>query len=97
VLARLNLLLLLEAYIPMCCRKRFFGFGRVQDRCFAAAVGRVRKNRTLTPHPLVGSRLRSCDRKCDVPLPQGVAASLVANAMFWLHLRLTGFEIANYR
>ena len=68
--------------MPMRCRKRFLGFGRDQDRCFAAAVGGVRKNRTLTPHPLVGSRLRSRDRKCDVPLPQGLAASLVANAMF---------------
>ena len=97
MLPRLNLLPLLEAYMPMCCRKRFFGFGRDQDRCFAAAVGGVRKNRTLTPHPLVGSRLRSCDRKCDVPLPQGLAASLVANAMFWSHLRSTAFEMANCR
>jgi hypothetical protein len=41
--------------------------------------------------------LRSRDRKCDVPLPQGVRGALVANAMFWSHLRLIGFEIDNYR
>jgi len=83
--------------MPMRNRERFLGFGRGQNRCFAAAVGGVRKNRTLTPHPLVGSRLRSRDRKCDVPLPQGLAASLVANAMFWSHLRSIAFEMANCR
>ena len=83
--------------MPMPCHKRFQGFGRYQDRCFAAAVGGVRKNRTLTPHPLVGSRLRSCDRKCDLPLPQGLAASPVANAMLWSHMRSVAFRTANYR
>ena len=48
--------------MPMCCRKRFLGFSRDQDRCFAAAVGGVRKNRTLTPHPS-----RGCCRVLAVP------------------------------
>ncbi len=82
--------------MPMPSRKQFWGFGRDQERCFAAAVGGVRKNRTPTPHPLGGSRLRSCDRKCDLPLLQGLAASLVANAMFWSHLRSRAFEMAKY-
>jgi len=81
--------------MPMLCRNRLFAFSGKQDRCFAAAAGGVRKDRTLTRHPLVGSRMRSCDRKCDPPSLQGVAARLVANAIFWSHLRLTGKHTTN--
>lgn len=67
--------------MPMLFPRPICGLQCNQFRCCAAAVGGVRKYRTLTPHPLVGSRLRSCDRKCDVPLTQEVAASLIANVI----------------
>ncbi len=60
--------------MPVHCRKRFLGFGRDQDRCFAAAVGGVRKNRPLTTHPMLGSRTRTCVRGCQLVSAQAVAA-----------------------
>jgi len=40
----------------------------------------LRASRKVTRHPLAWSRLRSCDRQCDVPLQQQLAAS-------WLQMR----------
>jgi hypothetical protein len=43
-------------------RRHILSFAGREERCFAAAVGGVRKNRTLTPHPSQG-----CCRVLAVP------------------------------
>ena len=61
--------------MPMLFLKTICGLRPSHFRCCAAAVGGVRKNRTLTPHPMLGSRTRTCVRACQHVLAQRVTAS----------------------
>lgn len=55
-------------------RRQISSFAGREKRCCAAAVGRVRQNRTLTTHPMLGSRTRTFVRACQLVAAQYVAA-----------------------
>ncbi len=55
-------------------RRHILSFTGREERCCAAAAGGVRKDRTLTPHPMLGSRTRTFVHACQLVSAQGVAA-----------------------